>query len=158
MTGLPTGLTMPAITLERLAGTTRTALPWRAATGPRTHEPVPRLLVEALSTFGRPDVLVTVDLLHAGGRLRSWQRSAGDRVTAMTAAGTGRVELAWFGVDHWRSYLARTVSVPGRRQVEVRAVVAARVGGRNRVGWVGGVLAPAAFADRVARLAAGARS
>jgi hypothetical protein len=157
MTG-PTRLSMPTSVLEGLADATRTSLPWREPAGPRTHEQVPGVLAEALATFGRPQVLLTLDLLHAGGRLRSWQRLAGDRVTTVSAAGADRVELAWLDAGSWRSHLAHTVSVPGSRAVEVRVVVAARVGGRNRVGWGGGALSPTVFADRVGRLVAGARS
>lgn len=158
MTGPVTRLTMPVGDLERLAVATRTPLPWHEPRDPGSPEAVPRPLRDALATFGRARVLLTIDLLHGPGRLRSWQRLAGGRVTAVTVAGTDRAELAWFGAGDWPGYLTRTVRVPGRREVEVRAVLAARVGGRNRVGWVGGALHPAAFTDRVTRLVAGALS
>ena len=167
MTGPVTRLTMPIGVLERLADTTRTPLPWTDPTDPGdpgdpgdpvSPEPVPGLLRDALATFGQARVLLTLDLRHGSGRLRSWQRLAGGRVTALTVAGTDRAELAWFGSADWPGYLTRTVRMPGRREVEVRAVVAARVGARNRVGWVGGALRPSAFTVRVIRLVAGARS
>jgi hypothetical protein len=156
-TGPTTALTMPVATLERIADATRTPLPWHAPAPLPAHEPVPRLLVDALARFGRPEVLVTLDVLHPGGRLRSWQRLVGADVTAVSVAGTGRAELAWFPADRWRDYLTRTATVtdphPG-----VRAVVAARAHGRNRVGWVAGDLPAAVVADRVVRLALRARS
>ncbi len=148
----PVTLTMPVTTLERLADATRTPLPWRGPRPVATHDPVPRLLVDALATFGRPQVLVTLDLLHPGGRLRSWQRLAAGRVTALSTAGTDRCELAWLDRHDWRRFLTRTVTLPDAAEATVRAVVTARVRGRNRVGWVGGTLDPAAFAERVARL------
>lgn len=154
----PVALTMPVTTLEGLADATRTPLPWRGPRPVANHDPVPRLLVDALATFGRPQVLVTVDLLHPGGRLRSWQRLAAGRVTALSAAGTDRCELAWLDRHDWGPFLTRTVTLPDGAEATVRAVVTARVRGRNRVGWVGGTLEPAAFAERVARLARGALS
>ena len=156
MTGPMTGLTMPVTTLERLADATRTRLPWREPAPPPSHEPVPRLLVEALARFGRPQVLVTLDVLHHHGRLRSWQRLAGAEVTAVSVAGTDRAELAWFAADRWRDYLTRTVTAAGPR--DVRVVVAARAHGRTRVGWVAGDRPSAVVADHIVRLAAGARS
>ena len=156
-----TALTMPIETLERLADATGTALPWHQSTAAHhqpVHEPVPRLLVDALARFARPQVLVTLDLVHPGGRLRSWQRLSGGEVTAVSVAGTGRVELAWFTADRWQAHLTSTTTVAGARASRVRAVVAARAHGRNRVGWVAGDLPPAVVADRVVRLAAQARS
>lgn len=159
--GRGTRLTMPIGVLEQLADAARTPLPWREPQEPYDAGdtgPVPRLLRDALATFGQARVLVTLDLLHDRGRLRSWQRLAGGRVTAVTVAGTDLAELAWFPAADWRGYLSRTVRVPGRPAAEVRAVVAARAGARDRVGWLGGELGPAAFADRVTRLVAGALS
>lgn len=151
-------LTMPIALLEQLADATRTPLPWREPRPTPTHEPVPRLLVDALAVFGRPQALVTLDVLHPGGRVRSWQRLAARRVTALSATGSGRVELAWFDAEAWRAHLERAATVPGVPAPTVRAVVSARIRGRNRVGWVGGALAPATLAERVTRLVAGALS
>jgi hypothetical protein len=107
-----TALTMPRPTLEALADATRTRLPWREPRTPDTHQAVPRLLVDALATFGAPDVLVDLDLaVRAGGQLRSWQRLRGDRVTAVSAAGPDLLELMWLDARHWDDQLARAATV-----------------------------------------------
>ncbi|HEY0951624.1 hypothetical protein, partial [Nocardioides sp.] len=129
MTGPTTALTMPVATLERLADATRTPLPWHEPEPMPAHQPVPRLLVDALARFGRPEVLVTLDVLHPGGRLRSWQRLAGSDVTAVSVAGTDRAELAWFAAERWPDHLTRTATLAGARSTRVRAVVAARAHG-----------------------------
>lgn len=157
-------LTMPRATLERLADATRTPLPWREPRTPTTHETVPRLLVDALATFGAPEVLVEIDLaVRGGGRLRSWQRLRGDRVTTVSAAGPERVELAWFGRPHWSDRLARAATVdppdgpapPRQVDVPFESLVTGRAGsglghsagrlrivvaGRGGVGWLSWIL------------------
>jgi hypothetical protein len=107
-----TALTMPRPTLEALADATRTRLPWREPRTPASHQAVPRLLVDALATFGAPDVLVDLDLaVRGGGQLRSWQRLRGDRVTTLSAAGSDALELAWFDGHHWDAQLSRAATV-----------------------------------------------
>lgn len=72
-------------------------------------------LAAALALLGRPEAVVDLTLVRAigpPGRVTSWQARAGRRVTTVTAAGPGQVELAWFGVDHWADELARAVRLP----------------------------------------------
>lgn len=151
-------LTMPTSVLETLADATRTSLPWREPRPLRVHTPAPRPLVDALAVFDRPQLLLTLDVHHAAGRLRSWHHLVHGTITALTVAGTDRVELAWFPAGAWRDHLVRTATLPTTATPTVRAVLAARVHGRNRVGWVGGALTPAALAGRITRLTAGALS
>ena len=158
-------LTLPRPTLERLADATRTPLPWHRPVPPAVHEPVPRLLADALVAFGSPEVLVELDLVvRGGGRLRSWQRQRGDRVTLISAAGPQTLVLAWCSAPGWGEHLAQAATVdppdtgrppPGDVDVPFEALIAGRAGSRlsgsggrlrvtvagpRGVGWVSWVL------------------
>ena len=103
---------MPRTTLEALADATRTPLPWRPPQRAASQDPVPPSLAGALATFAAPEVIVDLDLVvRGGGRLCSWHRLRGDRVTAVSAADDETLALAWFDAARWPGALARTATV-----------------------------------------------
>jgi hypothetical protein len=126
--------------LERLADATGTPLPWPRHATSSTRARVPRLLGDALATFGAPEVVVDVDVVvRGGGQLRSWQRLRDGRVTAIAAAGPETLELAWFEAERWDEQLARAATVdppsqdpspPRRVDVPFEDLVTGRAGSR----------------------------
>jgi hypothetical protein len=72
----------------------------------------------ALTPVRSPEVAVDVDVsVVRPGSPRGWAQLhsrhglRGDRVAAVSSAG-GQVEVAWFGVEHWQTELARAAKVP----------------------------------------------